>query len=259
MGRNLKKGLDYFPLDIDFFDDEKVLFVSSKYGLKGDAILIRLLVRIYRQGYSLKWDDNIALLFALSAGDINELNIVKNVVNECFKWEFFDPDIFKKFGLLTSRGIQKRYSKICQDAKRKNWEIPQNIDLLNLKKSFTPEEMPNTPEESTQRKGKKSKEEDITNVIKIIMPFESIEFKTLWQDWKDYKKASHKFQYGTQKSEQIALNQIQEFSKGHEVVANAIITNSISSGYKGFFELKDFEFQKLITTVSHSNPQMIIT
>lgn len=157
MGRNIKEGLSYFPLDIDFFEDEKVQFLSARFGVKGDGILIRLLCRLYRQGYGLEFNDDIALLFARSVGDINLHGLVKEVVNELLKRGFFDEAVFKRFGLLTSRGIQKRYAKICTDAKRKNWQIPEKFDLLRSKCPNTPEETEEIPEESTQRKEKKSK------------------------------------------------------------------------------------------------------
>lgn len=157
MGRNIKEGLSYFPLDIDFFEDEKVQFLSARFGVKGDGILVRLLCKIYRQGYSLEFNDDVALLFARSVGDINLHGLVKDVVNELLKRGFFDEVIFKRFGLLTSKGIQKRYEKICTDAKRKGWQIPEKLDLLRSKPVKTPEEIELTPEESTQRKEKKSK------------------------------------------------------------------------------------------------------
>ncbi|MBU7576484.1 MAG: DUF4373 domain-containing protein [Flavihumibacter sp.] len=157
MGRHIKEGLSYFPLDVDFFEDEKVQFISARFGIKGDGILARLLCRIYRQGYGLSWDDDVALLFARAVGEPNALGLVKEVVGECLKRGFFDEALFKRFGLLSSKGIQKRYSKICLDSKRKNWEIPPKFDLLRSEGGFTPEEIEKTPEESTQSKVKKSK------------------------------------------------------------------------------------------------------
>jgi hypothetical protein len=167
MGRNIKEGLSYFPLDVDFFEDDKVQFISLRFGLKGDAILMRLLCKIYRQGFAFEFNEDVALLFARSVGDISLHGLVNDVVNECLKRGFFDESIFRRFGLLTSKGIQKRYIKICTDSKRINWQIPVQFYLLQNKKAKTPEEidktpeeMPKTPEESTQSKVKKSKEKE---------------------------------------------------------------------------------------------------
>lgn len=184
MGRHIKEGLSYFPLDVDFFDDEKVAFISARFGVKGDGILARLLCRIYRQGFALSWDDDVALLFARSVGDIHALGLVKEVVGECLKRGFFDEALFKRFGLLSSKGIQKRYTRICIDSKRKNWEIPARFDLLRSEGGFTPEEIEKTPEESTQSKVKKSivKKSSRGDESPVHPPGEIEKFKA-FEDW----------------------------------------------------------------------------
>lgn len=176
MGRHIKEGLSYFPLEVDFFEDEKVQFVSARFGVKGDGIIVRILCKIYRQGYAIKFDDDVALLFARSVGDINLHGLVKDVVNELLKRDFFDEGIFKRFGLLTSKGIQKRYVKICTDAKRKDSEINAEVDLLQSKHAFTPEEIVKTPEESTQSKVKESKEKKSKVLVGQAHTNEQLEF-----------------------------------------------------------------------------------
>ena len=115
---NIKKsGLSFFPFDIDFFQDDKIQFVSARFGLKGECIAIRLLVKIYRQGYYTEWDEDTALLFAKSVGDGVQHSFVNDVVYELLKRGFFDKSIFERFGVLTSRGIQKRF---FDAAKRRN-------------------------------------------------------------------------------------------------------------------------------------------
>ena len=109
MARPNKAGIDYFPFDIDFFNDEKIQFTSARFGLKGEIIAIRLLCKIYRNGYYTEWNDDTALLFAKGVGDGVQDSCVKDVVYELLKRGFFDRSIFDKFGILTSRGIQARY------------------------------------------------------------------------------------------------------------------------------------------------------
>ena len=89
--------------------DEKIQFVSARFGMKGEAITIRLLCRIYRNGYYLDWNDDMALLFAKGVGDGVQHSCVNDVVYELLKRGFFDKSIFERFSILTSRGIQKRY------------------------------------------------------------------------------------------------------------------------------------------------------
>ena len=109
MARTNKTGIDYFPIDVDFFQDEKIQFVSARFGLKGEAIAIRLLCKIYRNGYYTEWNDDTALLFAKGVGDGCSDACVKDVVHELLKRGFFDKSIFERFSILTSKGIQNRY------------------------------------------------------------------------------------------------------------------------------------------------------
>ena len=46
-----KKGLDYFPFDTSFFENDKIQFVGALFGMKGENVVIRLLCRIYSPGY----------------------------------------------------------------------------------------------------------------------------------------------------------------------------------------------------------------
>ena len=129
---NKKAGLEYFPLDVDFFQDEKIMFVSAKFGTKGEAITIRLICKIYRQGYFVHWDDDAALLFTKSVGDGCQHSCVKDVVYELLKRGFFDKDIFERFSVLTSRGIQKRY--IEATIRRKDVQMIGDFLLIDVSK-----------------------------------------------------------------------------------------------------------------------------
>ena len=118
MARLNKTGIDYFPFDVDFFQDEKVQFVSARFQLKGEITAIRLLCKIYRNGYYTEWNDDTALLFAKSVGDGVQDSFVKDVVHELLKRGFFDKGIFERFGILTSRGIQNRYFEATKRYKK---------------------------------------------------------------------------------------------------------------------------------------------
>ena len=129
---NTKVGLDYLPLDIDFFQDEKIQFVSAKYGMRGEIVAVRLLCKIYRQGYYAEWNDDVSLLFARSVGDGCDSEFVNDVVNELIKRDFFDNGMFVRHGILTSRGIQKRYFEAT--VKRKNVVCERRFLLVDVSK-----------------------------------------------------------------------------------------------------------------------------
>jgi hypothetical protein len=86
-------------------------------------------------------------------------------------------------------------------------------------------------------KDKKNKKEKPTKE-KVLMPFDSENFIQQWQVWKDYKFKEHGFRYKSTTSEQAALKKLSELSHGMEQKAIKIIHESISNGWKGFFELK---------------------
>jgi hypothetical protein len=118
MARTAKNGIGYFPLDTDFFQDEKIQFVSARFGMKGEAITVRLLCKIYRNGYYVEFNDDTALLFAKSVGDGCQDSLVKDVVQELLKRGFFNKSIFERFGILTGRSIQNRYFEAVKRYKK---------------------------------------------------------------------------------------------------------------------------------------------
>jgi uncharacterized protein YdaU (DUF1376 family) len=76
------------------------------------------------------------------------------------------------------------------------------------------------------------------NKSEITFPFDSENFMKWWGYWKEYKSKEHKFKYASHISEQAALKKLSELSSGEEKKAIAIIEQSISEGWKGFFDLK---------------------
>ena len=82
MARPQKEGLDYFPLDVDMDQDDKLFFIEAKHGLIGFAIVIRLLMQIYKEGYYKHYSDDKDA-FLLSKRLSVDVNVIKNVVNDC--------------------------------------------------------------------------------------------------------------------------------------------------------------------------------
>jgi len=119
MAAPIKKGLDYFPLHIDFFDDPKILIVEEKYGTKGSNIAARLLCWVYKEGYYIDWSEEMALVFAKRVGNGVTGALVSEIVSSLIKCKFFDENLYNKYSILTSKGIQYRWSLITKQLKRK--------------------------------------------------------------------------------------------------------------------------------------------
>lgn len=105
MARPLKQGLDYFPFDTEL--DTKFKLIEAEFGLTGFAIVVKLLQMIYGGfGYYGEWSTEVALLFSQSCGGGK---VVSEIVRAAVKRGIFDKGMFEKYGILTSKGIQKRY------------------------------------------------------------------------------------------------------------------------------------------------------
>lgn len=135
MGRLNKVGIDYFPFDVDFFHDEKIEFISARFQTKGESILIRLLCKVYRNGYYTGWNTDESMLLAKRAGNNISPTLVSEVVRESVKRGFFDEAIFNQFGVLTSKGIQKRY--VAATSERKTIVLNRDIWLIETPKNGT--------------------------------------------------------------------------------------------------------------------------
>ena len=108
MARPKKIGLDYFPLDVDFYSDVKVRkLMRNNGGGKALAVYTVLLCSIYESGYYMVWDSDSPFIMSEKLGF--EEGYLKEVTKYCVSVDLFDKDLFEKSHILTSRSIQSRY------------------------------------------------------------------------------------------------------------------------------------------------------
>ena len=103
-----KKRLDFFPFDIDFFDDEKIVSIFSEFGSKGELVAVKLLCEVYRNGYFLEWKETVRIKLVQKMSGVS-VGLLDQIVSRLVKWGFFDKTLFDTAQILTSRGIQSRY------------------------------------------------------------------------------------------------------------------------------------------------------
>lgn len=127
MARPKKEGLDYFPLDVDTDQDDKIALIEAKYGMTGFAVVIKLFMKIYKEGYFYKWGEKEHLLFSSRVNV--DINTVSDIVNDCIKWGLFNQNIYESEKILTSEGIQKRYMDAV--TRRKEVTFYQKYLLIN--------------------------------------------------------------------------------------------------------------------------------
>lgn len=125
MARPLKQGLEYFSFDTDFFSDVKIRRISRACGPASTSILICLLCNIYRdKGYYIAWDENLPFVVADTIGTTE--GAVEEVIKKAIQVGFFDKELFDKYKILTSNGIQTRF----KSAVSRREEIEYVVDYL---------------------------------------------------------------------------------------------------------------------------------
>ena len=106
-----KKGIDSFLMNCH--TNENLSEIEAAYGIKGFAIIVRLWQKIYSEkGYYCEWSERSPLLFLANWFGGNsgvDLNLIKEVVSTALKNGIFDKELYEKYDILTSDGIQKRY------------------------------------------------------------------------------------------------------------------------------------------------------
>lgn len=58
------EGLDYFSLDTDIDQDDKVAIIEAQHGMLGFGVVIKLLMKIYSEGYYYDWTEKEQILFS---------------------------------------------------------------------------------------------------------------------------------------------------------------------------------------------------
>ena len=111
-----KEGIDSFLLDCH--TNENISEIEAAYGIKGFAVIVRLWQKIYSEkGYYCEWTEKSPLLFLstwFGGGSGVELNLINEVVKTALKNGIFDADLYRRYHILTSDGIQTRYFDVVK-------------------------------------------------------------------------------------------------------------------------------------------------
>ncbi|QCZ43788.1 DUF4373 domain-containing protein [Levilactobacillus brevis] len=150
MARPIKKGIDYYSIDVDFLRDIKIrknhAFLWNRYRVH----LAEPAGNIYRdEGYYAVWDSDMCFLVADEVG--TKESAVDELVKRATEVGFFDNGMFEKYHILTSHGIQARYEQAARQ--KKNHHIEPKFSLLrvsNVGNQVTNTDNPVSNVESTQ-------------------------------------------------------------------------------------------------------------
>jgi hypothetical protein len=205
MARPHRLGLDYWPMDVDYYNDPKFQFIRAKCGLKGEWICFRLFAAIYRNGYFTPWAEDDQILFAKNLNEGIRQNQVCQIVDEAIKRELFSEKMLLENSILTSRGIQKRYVKACTDSRRTVIEINPKFDLLTQKPDLLPSKQEFIPSEIPQKEKEREIKGKERESKKISHPFSVFE-KPFFEDLNWFKEKSSLLHCTVEELQQSAQN-----------------------------------------------------
>ena len=171
MPRPYKQGLDYFPLDTDFFTNKKTKNLRRAHGEIGILAYLNLMSRVYRNGYFYKFDDLEELSMDIAEEIANSqlrsvAAKVTKTINYLVEREILAEGLFKQ-GIISGVALQEQYVLATKAAKRKpkmDVHLLVDVDAVIQKNAVSSEETGVNSEEtgvnsefSTQSKVKENK------------------------------------------------------------------------------------------------------
>lgn len=151
---NNKVGFEYYNIDTNRYQDIKIKRLKKDFGTSGIAVYDYILCEIYRvRGCFLVWDESTAFDVADYFG-LKE-TLVNEIVNYCGVVGLFDKALLTSGSIISSRSIQQRFIEMSTRAKRKDFKIPKEIDIITEKCCIIPEQSVIIPEVSDKEEKSK--------------------------------------------------------------------------------------------------------
>jgi len=109
---------------VNFMEENAMEVIEAKYGIKGSAIVLKLMCKIYKEGYYIRWDEEQCLIFANKAGREVQAEEVQGIIEILFTKGILDRNSYQENGILTSESIQKVWMEATKRRKRELSELP---------------------------------------------------------------------------------------------------------------------------------------
>ena len=159
MGRAKKRGMDYFPVDVNLMDSTEIKVLTAKFGAEGFYLYMFLMCRIHLGGYYLEVSEDFVSCAAVDTR-LKEKTVVDMIELMCAK-RLFDRELYEQYQILTSAAIQETYLDVkCKRGRgvevyREYWlldveNVPGNLTIISVHKSQTNEDMLQTNEDLSQ-------------------------------------------------------------------------------------------------------------
>ena len=131
MARPIKKGLDYFPVDTDIFENIQVRKLRKYHKSFGFLVYFTILCDIYKkEGYFLQVSDDY--IYDLAERTERTEEEIQSIIDFCLQINLFDQEKYVRFHILTSKSIQERYILVIKRCKN---PICDEFNCINVPKS----------------------------------------------------------------------------------------------------------------------------
>ena len=117
-------GINYFPVGVNFMEENAMEVIEAKYGIKGSAIVLKLLCKIYKEGYFIRWDEEQCLIFAYKVEREVQTGEVQGIIVILFIKGILDRSSCQENGILTSENIQKVWMEATKRRKKELSKLP---------------------------------------------------------------------------------------------------------------------------------------
>ena len=119
MARAVGKGLRYFPKDVDYYMDDRIMDLLDAFGPLGQTVYDVMLTMVYREGYYLEMaPERLARQIIRWIGSrwVESREKVVEVLGFIAEVGLVDKALYRQ-GIITSAAIQRRYDEVA--ARRK--------------------------------------------------------------------------------------------------------------------------------------------
>ena len=147
MPRTIETGIEFTYLDVSFFQDRKIMRLQRRVDAYAPLAYIAVLCSIFKEGYYIRWDEDLALDIAKATSLDGEY--ISKVIEVCFEVGLLSKKMFDKHGILTSVGIQRQYQRVCERSKRKS-QVDEYSLLGTQEKEFPEQPVPQPVSQSEE-------------------------------------------------------------------------------------------------------------
>ena len=250
-------GIPYFPLDV--YADDKIRLIEAEFGLKGFAIIVKLYQKIYGGfGYYCEWTNDVGLLFSQ---DVCEgYSSVSEIVSAAIRRGIFDKDLYEKYQILTSRGVQKRYFSAVSRRKQINVkseyllvevaQFSENVNILSENVSRNAKNVCNLQQskekkrkEENRKEKKKKNTRPQSGYDRILSDIEDEELKNLYYEYIKMRKLIKAPM--TDYMLRLLINKVNTLEPDNVERQKQLLKNSMVKGWKSVYPLKDADDKKM--------------